>query len=338
MVNLALLPKIELHCHLDASVRTATVAELGRELDLELPAELRECLVAPELCTDLADYLRRIDLALQVMQRPDHLQRIAREVIEDAAADGVIYAEVRFAPQLHLQAGLSLQQALDAVSSGVRSGAAACGIRAGLILCCLRHQSEQTSYAVARLAADNPEKVCALDLAGDEARYDGLAHQPAFQLAREAGLRRTVHAGEAGNAESVWQAMTALHAERIGHGARVTEQSVLVDELKSRSIALEMCPRSNVQTRAVSSLASHPIDRLLKRGVRVTVSTDGRTVSDTTVTSEFKQLILQFGWGLEEFWQCQVNAAEAAFVSHQVRLQLLSSLYAARAAAASASS
>lgn len=332
-LDLTSLPKIELHCHLDASVRMATVAELGQELNLEVPRALRECLVAPEVCNDLADYLQRIDLALEVMQRPDHLQRIAREFIEDAAAEGVIYAEVRFAPQLHLRAGLSLQQALDAVSRGLTRGAEVSGIRFGLILCCLRHQSQKTSNQVATLAADNTDKVCAVDLAGDEARYDGNAHLSAFQLAREAGLRRTVHAGEAANANSVWQALRTLDAERIGHGTRVTEQPVLVEELKARGVALEMCPRSNVQTRAVPCLASHPIDSLLKRGVKVTVSTDGRTVSDTTVTAEFQQLMAQFGWGLNEFWQCQVHAAEAAFAPAAVREQLLSALSRARAAA-----
>jgi adenosine deaminase len=334
MANIASLPKIELHCHLDASVRVSTVAELGRELNLDLPSPLRDCLVAPEFCEDLADYIRRIDLALSVMQRPDHLQRTAREFVEDLAADGVIYGEVRFAPQLHTREGLSLQQVLDAVSAGLRSGAAATGVRVGLIVCCLRHESKQTSTGIATFAADNPGKVCALDLAGDEARYDGHAHTEAFQLAREAGLRRTVHAGEAANANSVWQALTALSAERIGHGPRAVEQPTLVDELKSRSIALEMCPRSNVQTRAVSSLDRHPINGLLKQGVKVTVSTDCRTVSNTTVTSEFELLMSQFGWGLNEFWQCQLNAAEAAFVSDELRSELLSRLHTGMNAAA----
>jgi adenosine deaminase len=334
MIDFRSLPKIELHCHLDASVRPATVADLGRELDLNLPSALRDCLVAPELCGDLADYLRRIDLAVEVMQQPDHLRRIAREFVEDLAADGIIYGEVRFAPQLHQRAGLSLQQVLDAVSSGLQSCASATGVRVGLIVCCLRHQPKETSNAVATLAGDNSDKVCAIDLAGDEARYDGEAHRTAFQLAREAGLRRTVHAGEAGNAHSVWQALNLLQAERIGHGARVTEQRELVDELRSRSIALEMCPRSNVQTRAVHSLARHPIDRLLKNGSKVTVSTDGRTVSDTTVTSEFERLVSQFGWTATEFWQCQTNAAEAAFVPDNVRQEILSTLHAARASGA----
>ncbi len=327
------LPKIELHCHLDASVRVATVAELGQELGLALPNPLRDALVAPEVCLDLADYIRRIDLALEVMQRPGHLERIAREFVEDLAADGVIYGEVRFAPQLHTRAGLSMQQVLDAVHAGLTSGAASSRARVGLIVCCLRHQP-QLSKDLARLAADNPDKVCALDLAGDEARYGGAPHKAAFELAREAGLRRTVHAGGAAGSPSVWEALQSLGAERIGHGTRAEEEAGLVNEIKRRAITLEMCPRSNVQTRAVPRFELHPIDRLVKQGVRVTVSTDARTVSDTSVTAEFEGLNRQWGWGLEEFWNCQRHAAEAAFAAQTVRQELLSIVEAAHVATA----
>jgi len=334
MLELSALPKIELHCHLDGCVRLETDAELAQEVGLVLPGSARECLVVPEECADLGDYLRRFDITLQLMQRPDHLVRIAREYVEDLAADGVIYGEARFAPQLHTREGLSMQQVLESVSTGLRQGSEATGVRVGLIVCCLRHQSPETSRALATLAADNRDKVCAIDLAGDEARYDAEPHAAAFHLAQEAGLHRTVHAGEGGGAANVWQALNHLSAERIGHGARVIEQQSLVNEVITRSVALEMCPRSNVQTRAVASLAQHPIDALLKEGVRVTVSTDSRTMSDTTVTEEFQRLEKQFGWGLKEFWRCQINAAEAAFVSPDVRRELLASIHAAAGAAA----
>jgi adenosine deaminase len=316
------LPKIELHCHLDASVRVQTVAEIAQRLGLKIP-DLRAALVAPETCLDLADYIKRIDLALEVMQDYESLARIACEYVEDLAADGIIYGEVRFAPQLHLRRGLSLQDVANAVSEGLAEGQRRCGVRTGLIVCCLRHQPAETSVAVARLAINNRDKVCAIDLAGDEARFSGAAHAAAFELACDAELPRTVHAGEAAGAESAIEALDLLHAQRIGHGVQVDSDPQLVKRVRREAIPLEMCPISNVKTRSVASIKMHPIDRLMRNGVRVTVSTDGRTVCENNLTAEFEQLAKHWGWGLGEFWACQKNAAEAAFVSGDVRRELL---------------
>ncbi len=326
------LPKIELHCHLDASVRIATVAELGRQIGLTLPEPLAPALVAPEICLDLADFLLRIDLALEVMQHRDQLVRIAREFVEDLALDGVIYGEVRFAPQLHLRQGLSLQEVVDAVHEGLFQGQREFGVATGLILCCLRHEPAARSVEIAKLALANRDKVCALDLAGDEARFTGAAHAEAFALARAEGLRRTVHAGEAAGADSVREALELLGAERIGHGVRIEESADVEEVARDAAIALEMCPLSNVQTRAATSLGNHPIDRLLRKGLRVTVSTDARTVSGTTVSAEFDRLATTFGWGAAEFWRCQQHAAEAAFVSPQMREALSAKISAANLA------
>ncbi len=320
------LPKIELHCHLDSSVRIATVTEIGNELGLPLPDPIESALVAPGVCLELADYLRRIDLALEVMQQRKHLIRIAREFVEDLHVDRVTYGEVRFAPQLHTRGGLRLQEVVEAVSQGLAEGMEKTGVRVGLILCCLRHEDPETSLAIARLAIANANVVCGLDLAGDEARYPGAPHRAAFDLARSTGLRRTVHAGEASGAESVREAIELLGAERIGHGVRIEESPELVEYVREREITLEMCPLSNYQTRAVLSLARHPIDGLLRKNVRVTVSTDARTVSQTTVTSEFERLEKLFGWGLDEFSRCQKNAANGAFISSTERSALLARL------------
>jgi adenosine deaminase len=319
------LPKIELHCHLDASVRLHTVADIAQKLGLKVP-DFRAALVAPETCLDLADYIRRIDLALEVMQEYGALTRIAREFVEDLAADGVIYGEVRFAPQLHRRRGLALQQIVDAVHEGLMEGEREFGVPTGLILCCLRHDPPALSLEIAKLAVANMQKVCALDLAGDEARFAGEPHAAAFQLARDAGLARTVHAGEAAGPKSVIEALDVLGAERIGHGVRVEADPQLVARIRREAIPLEMCPISNFKTRAVASLRSHPINRLMREGVRVTVSTDGRTVCENTVTGEFEKLAECWGWGLNEFWLCQKHAAEAAFVSSQFRQQLLAKI------------
>jgi adenosine deaminase len=326
------LPKIELHCHLDASLRVATVAELGRKIGLDLPSPLEPALVAPELCIDLADYLVRIDLALEVMQHREHLIRISREVVEDLAAEGVIYGEIRFAPQLHLRNGLTMQEVLDAVHEGLKRGEQQTGMKAGLIVCCLRHESGERSLEIAKLAVNNRDKVCALDLAGDEARYIGAPHAAAFDLAKREGLRRTVHAGEAAGADSIREALDLLGAERIGHGVRITESTELQERAKAARLPLEICPLSNIQTRAANSLPEHPIDSLFRKGLHVTVNTDCRTVSRTTVTTEFERLESTFHWGAAEFHQCQRNSAEAAFVTDEVRADLLRRLTPARAA------
>ena len=328
------LPKIELHCHLDACVRVETVADIGRETAIALPQPLEDALVAPETCTDLFDYISRIDLALDVMQRPQDLTRISREAVEDMARDGVVHGELRFAPQLHTRRGLAAEHVLQAVHRGLAEGAEHHGISIGLIVCCLRHQTAEQSLAVAQLAIAHRDVVCALDLAGDEARHaDAERHVPAFDLARRARMNVTAHAGENAGAASVHQAMERLGAERIGHGVRIVEDDDLCQRVAARGIALDMCPRSNVQTRAVGSLASHPIDWLLAQGLRVTVSTDGRTVSNTTVGGEFERLADQFGWGLREFWTCQRNAARAAFVSEGRREELLAIIQRASATA-----
>ena len=320
------LPKIELHCHLDASVRVSTVGDIAQKRGLKLPPSLRAALVAPESCLDLADYIRRIDLALDVMQDSESLTRIAREYVEDLAADGIIYGEVRFAPQLHTRRGLSLQQIVNAVHEGLAHATAQVGVRTGLILCCLRHDPPELSLAIARLAIANMDKVCALDLAGDEARFPGAPHAPAFQLALQAGLARTVHAGEAAGPQSITEALDLLAAQRIGHGVRVEDDPQLVTRVRGSAIPLEMCPNSNVKTRATTSLAAHPIDRLMRQGLCVTVSTDGRTVCETGLTREFEGLAQSSNWGLLEFWTCQKNAAEAAFVTPELRRELLARL------------
>jgi adenosine deaminase len=326
------LPKIELHCHLDASVRVSTVAELGRKIGLSLPTPLETALIAPEICIDLADYLVRIDLALEVMQHRDHLVRIAREIVEDLAADGVIYGEIRFAPQLHQRNGMNMQEVLNAVHEGLKQGEQQTGMKTGLIVCCLRHESAERSLEIATLAVNNRDKVCALDLAGDEARYVGAPHADAFALAKREGLRRTVHAGEAAGPDSIREAIDLLGAERIGHGVRIIESNELQERAKVTRLPLEMCPLSNVQTRAAKSLPEHPIDRLFRAGLRITVNTDCRTVSYTTVTKEFERLQNTFHWGAAEFHQCQRNSAEAAFVTDETRADLLCRLAAVRAA------
>lgn len=295
----------ELHCHLDGSVRLSTLAALAPGVDVRARA------VAPPDVGSLHGFLPYIDVALDVLQTPSALERVARELVEDWHADGVGYGEVRFAPQLHTRAGLSIDGVVDAVAAGLRAGSAATGVRTGLLLCCLRHQDPAVSCSVASVAVGRAD-VVGLDLAGDE-RLPGAPHREAFDLAHAAGLPVTVHAGEAAGPISVWEALDVLDASRIGHGVRCVGSSALVARLLRDEIVLETCPRCNVLTRAVPSLSSHPVDGLLRAGVRVTVSTDTRTTADTSLEAEFAALRSTFGWGVEEERRCQENAAFAAF-------------------------
>ncbi len=313
--------RVELHCHLDASVRLTTIAELAEEQGMSLPRPVRELAVAPARPTSLPDYISRIDVALAVLQTTRALRRAAAELVEDWARDGVVYGEARFAPQLHRRRGLTLAQVLDAVAEGLAEGSATTGVPTGLILCCLRPDPVSTSLQVAELAAENAHRVSGLDLAGDEA-LPAAPHIPAFRLAHSAGLPVTVHAGEARGPDSIREALDDLGARRIGHGVRAIQDDRLVERLARDAVPLEVCPKSNAQTGAVPSLAEHPARRLLRRGVPITVSTDGRTVSDTTLTEEFTLLRRHVGWSDADERAALHNAIAAAFLSPDQRERL----------------
>ncbi|MBB5079410.1 adenosine deaminase [Nonomuraea endophytica] len=303
----------ELHCHLDGSVRPATVAGLAREQGLTLDRPVRDLVVAPADCGSLSRYLTYIDLPLQVLQTPGALRRAARELVEDWSADGVGHGEARFAPQLHGRRGMTLDEAVTAVAEGLAEGSKTTGVRTGLLLCCLRHQSPDESLAVAETAVRRRDVVSGLDLAGDERLYPAAPHRPAFDLAHRADLPCTVHAGEAAGAASVWEAVDVLGARRIGHGVRCAEDHALLERLRADHITLEMCPTSNVQTGAVPSLAEHPATRLLAQGLAVTIGTDARTTSATSLDLEFARLREAAGWGEREQNLAQDHARAAAF-------------------------
>lgn len=311
------MPRYELHCHLDGSVRPATVADLAREQGIPLDRPAEDLVVAPANCRTLTTFLTYLDLPLQVLQTPDALTRTARELVEDWSADDVVHVEVRFAPQLHGRHGMTPDEAVQAVAEGLTQGRAATGVGTGLLLCCLRHQNPEESLAVAETALRHRNLVAGLDLAGDEALFTGRPHRTAFELAHSAGLPCTVHAGEAAGPHSVWEAIDVLGAHRIGHGVRCTSDPALLNRLRNEKIALEMCPTSNVQTGAVPSLTSHPATSLLADGLPVTISTDTRTTSATTLDREFNSLRQTNGWTGRHEALAQENAARACFSTHR---------------------
>ncbi len=324
--TLKALPKVELHLHLDASVRPSTVKELGEEYNIPMPDDIENGLIAPPICENLADYISRVDLALTVMQEAEALTRIAYELVEDIASENVIYAEVRFAPQLHTRSGLTKQEVINAVREALEEGERVHRVKTNLILCCLRHEPGEVSIEVVKLAIANRErgnKVVGIDLAADEANFPAHLHQEAFQLAIEADLHRTVHAGEVAGAESIRQALDLLKAERLGHGVRLKEDRSLMRRVKEERIALEMCPTSNYQTRAIDSFANYPISDYLKEGIMVTVNTDARTISNTTLTGEYQLLVDNFGWAEEEIMRVTLNGIESAFIEEEIKKELV---------------
>lgn len=311
---------IELHLHLDGSLRPETVWELAKEQNIKLPAntvdEVRDQMQVPEDCRTLEEYLTRFDLPLLVLQTREALERAAFELTEDLAKEGVTYAEIRFAPQLSIKGGMTQEQAVEAAIEGVKRGMEQYpSIRVGLILCCMRGEDNeewnlQTVEAAKKYLGD---VVCAVDIAGAESLYPTDRFAPVFEKVREYGLPSTIHAGEAAGPESMKTAL-AFGAKRIGHGVAAVEDPKLVRRLIEEQITLEVCVTSNYQTKVVPSIEAHPIRRLFNAGVRVTVNSDNRTVSNTNVRKELDILRNVFGFKEQEIEKMEEYAWEARFL------------------------
>ncbi|MBK8248630.1 MAG: adenosine deaminase [Gemmatimonadetes bacterium] len=320
------LPKAELHCHLDGSVRPATLLELGREYRVSMPRDDAEALGDYMIVRDarsLEDYLTRFDVTLSVMQHADAIERIAYELATDAAREGVLYLETRFAPNLNDRAGMEWGAVLEASLRGLARAERETGILGRVIVCSLRHLAPEVSLELARLAVAYRDRgVVAFDLAGGEAGHPAAPHAPAFQHARAHGLHCTCHAGEGAGAASVAEAVHLCGAERIGHATRLIEDPTLVDEVRSEQIALEICLTSNVQTHATSSYAAHPLQRYMEQGMRVVLNTDNRLMSGVNLVDEYEVAARTFGLGFDELAGLALNGFDAAFLPEADRARL----------------
>jgi adenosine deaminase len=311
------MPKAELHLHLDGSLRIETALELARTRGVEAPATWRgmfDALVAPTPCADQAELLRAFDLPIALLQDAEALERVTRELVESKAAEGVRYVEIRWGPLLHVRRGLRVADGIEAVVSGAEAGAAATGTVVRLIATALRSHDPGDNVGLAEAASPFRDRgLTGWDLAGPEAAYpDPLLHRHAFEAARAGGLRITVHAGEWGGAAQVRRALE-LAPERIAHGAAASDDPALVEQLRSRRVALDLCPTSNVQAGIVASLADHPVARLHRAGAPVTLSTDDTTVSDVSLTEEYGRAIVEIGLSLPELWAIDRFALDVAF-------------------------
>jgi adenosine deaminase len=326
---LARLPKAELHVHLDGSLRPETIWELAETQDVELPADSEAGISRwfrqelPE--RDLVGYLARFDVTTSVMQTEEALERIAFELLEDAAAENVWYMEVRYAPILSTKRGLSPRQVVDAVQRGLARGQKQYPrTQAYQIICGLRHFEPERALRMAALAVEYKGRgVLAFDLAGAEVDNPAKRFREAFYLVLNANLNVTVHAGEAYGPESIHQALHWAGAHRIGHGVRLREDDDLLEYVRDHRIPLEMCPTSNVQTGAVDSIEEHPIREYFDRGLRVTVNTDNRLMSDTTMTQELALLVEHLGFDLEEIKKLLLNGFKSAFLRYPERKALI---------------
>jgi adenosine deaminase len=337
--NLRRAPKVVLHDHLDGGLRPATIVELAREIGYrDLPADDPESLA--RWFREAADsgtlelYLETFKHTVAVMQTREGLVRTAREAAEDLAADGVVYAEVRWAPELHVEGGLNLDEVVDAVLSGFREGeqeAARCGhsIRVGALVTAMRHAAR--SREIAELAVDWRDRgVVGFDIAGAEAGFPPTRHLDAFEYLRRENFHFTIHAGEAFGLPSIWEALQWCGADRLGHGVRIVDDIApdgslgrLAQYVRDKRIPLEMCPSSNVQTGAVKSIADHPIGELRRRHFRVTVNTDNRLMSGTSMSREMGLLVDAFGYGWADLQWFTINAMKSAFIPFDDRLELI---------------
>ncbi|WP_107075234.1 adenosine deaminase [Micromonospora sp. MH33] len=334
-------PKALLHDHLDGGLRPETVvelaAEVGHVLPVTDPAALGRWFVAAANSGSLERYLETFAHTVAVMQTGPALRRVARECALDLAADGVVYAEVRFAPEQHLEQNLTLDEVVDAVVTGFREGSALAAeagnpIRVGTLLTAMRHAAR--SQEIAELAVRHRDTgVVGFDIAGAEAGFPPTRHLDAFEYLQRENFHFTIHAGEAFGLPSIWQAIQWCGADRLGHGVRIVDDITLADDrpqlgrlaayVRDKRIPLELCPSSNVQTGAAPSIAEHPIGLLRDLRFRVTVNTDNRLMSGTSMSREMALLVDAFGYGWKELQWFTINAMKSAFIPFDERLRII---------------
>jgi adenosine deaminase len=331
-------PKVLLHDHLDGGLRPETVVELAREqryvgLPTTDPGELAHWFHASAASGSLSLYLRGFAHTIAVMQTPDAVERVAYECGEDLAHDGIVYAEIRYAPVFSTRGGMNLEQVVDAVVRGFERAEGRHPITLRQIICAMRDRTD--SLEMAELAVAYRERgVVGFDIAGEEAGHPPKAHLDAFQLCRRENFSITIHAGEAFGPPSIWQALQYCGAHRIGHGVRLIEDMAIVDQtvvklgllaeyIRDKRIPLELCPSSNVDTGAVPSLEEHPIRHFMEQRFRVTVSTDNRLMSDVTLSEEFRRLSRAFKLTLDDVEKLTLNAMKSAFVGYDERLAVI---------------
>jgi len=325
------LPKVELHCHLDGSLRVDTILDLASKQNIPLPSSnphnLKKMLSIGQKRVTLEEYISRFDITLSVMQTPDSLSRIAYELIEDVASENVRYIEVRYSPILHTTRGMTLEEAITSVKNGLKKGEKDFGVKSGIIVCGIRHISPEASLKLADLCVKFKNNgVVGFDLAGAEENFPAKDHREAFYMILNHNINATIHAGEAFGPSSIHQAVHYCGAHRIGHGTRLKEDQDLMNYINNHRITMEVCLTSNWHTYTVKSLKEHPLRYYYDRGIRVTLNTDNRLMSDTTLTKEFRIARDLFNFQLHDFREVTIIAMKAAFLPHLERKEMIKNI------------
>ncbi len=314
------IPKVELHVHLDCSLSYKVVQQLIPGIS---ESEYEEKFVAPENCGSLNEYIKCAFASIEIMQTKEQLELVTNDFIKQLKKDNVIYCEVRFAPLQHLNKGLTAKEVVQTVNDTITKATSDSELEVRLILCTLRHFDESQSMKTINLVEHfKGTNVVGFDMAADEAGYPIDAHKAAFDYANKNEIPCTCHAGEACGPESVWEVIDELHAQRIGHGVRSYEDAELMDYLKSKDIHLEVCPTSNVKTGIFPELMHHNIDKIFRKGISLSVNTDGRSLSNVSLQDEYQSLNKYFNWQIEEFKKTNLYAIDAAFADEKTKAKI----------------
>lgn len=312
------MPKVELHCHLDGSMPLALVRELSGNSQVT-----KDDLQVQEDCQSLAKYLEKFDIPCECLQTKVGLQAAGYELLKDVAKENVKYIEVRYAPAFSTNEGLSLRDTMESVIDGLKAGYQDFGVHANVIVCAMRHISAEENIKMLKVARELlGEGICALDLAGDEAAYPTQEFVALFEQASKWDMPFTIHSGETGSIANVRKALE-LGAKRIGHGIALRRDKELMKEYARCDIGVEMCPTSNLQTKAIDSWDNYPLLYFLENGLKVSINTDNRTVSNTTLTEEFEMIYEACGHDNDIINQLQLNAIETSFASGDIKDYLL---------------
>lgn len=318
------LPKLDLHCHLDGSVSMDTMETLLKKQGITMPwEELQNALEVSEDCPNLTQYLKKFDLPLKCLQAEEALRLAAFDLLKNAAAENVKYIEVRFAPSAHQREGLNLRQILESVLEGIKVAESQFSIKASVIVCAMRHETMENNLKMLGCSREYlGEGVCALDLAGDEITYPTKHHAELFLKAKELSMPFTIHSGECGSSDNVKDAIN-LGAKRIGHGIAMCKDASIMKLCSDKRIGIEMCPTSNLQTKAVMNWIEYPLSQFLEQGILATINTDNRTVSNTNMTKELIKVYNNLQLDRDIICQLLKNAVDIAFADDAIKNGLL---------------
>lgn len=318
------IPKIELHCHLDGSISLKTIEELLKEEGRMMTEdEVKAKIQAPDDCSSLAEYLEKFDLPVSLLQTTHGLETAAYDLARSAASENVKYIEVRFAPVFSMTRGLKIPQIIEAVQKGLQKAQDDFGIYSGIIVCAMRHLDMQTNINMLHEAMElYGAGVVGCDIAGDEKPHTNLEYKEFFDEAGRLGIPFTIHSGECGNAYNIREAIE-LGARRVGHGIAMMNHEDIIKECVSNHIGVEMCPISNMQTKAVRDFAEYPFPRFYKAGVLLSVNTDNRTVSNTTCEKEWKMLSKIYDFTMDDVDKIYRDSIEVSFASDDIKEKLL---------------